>query len=77
MSFNGNGEMTGTHWIDESGYLEEPIVLTDTLDVGRADDGVVSWMIEHHPQIGATTTCRCRSLPNATISCSTTFKRAR
>lgn len=52
VAFNGNGEMTGTHWIQESGYLEEPIVLTDTLDVGRADDGVVSWQIEHHPQIG-------------------------
>ena len=52
LSFNGNGEMTGTHWIEESGYLEEPIVLTDTLDVGRAADGVVSWMIEHHPLIG-------------------------
>ena len=44
--------MTGTHWIEESGYLEEPVVLTDTLDVGRAADGVVSWMIEHHPAVG-------------------------
>ncbi len=54
LAFNGNGEMTGTHWIGESGYLEEPIVLTDTLDVGRADDGVVSWQIRKHPQIGRT-----------------------
>ena len=52
LAFNGNGEMTGTHWIDAAGYLEEPIVLTDTLDVGRADDGVVDWVIEHHPQVG-------------------------
>jgi D-aminopeptidase len=52
LSFNGNGEMTGTHWINEAGYLETPIVLTDTLDVGRADDGVISWMIKQHPQIG-------------------------
>lgn len=52
FAFNGNGEMTGTHWIDESGYLEEPIVLTDTLDVGRAADGVVTWVIEHHPAVG-------------------------
>jgi D-aminopeptidase len=52
LAFNGNGEMTGTHWIEESGYLEEPIVLTDTLDVGRAADGVVDWMIAHHPLIG-------------------------
>ncbi len=54
LAFNGNGEMTGTHWIAESGYLEEPIVLTDTLDVGRADDGVVTWMIRRHPAIGRT-----------------------
>lgn len=52
FAFNGNGEMTGTHWIEESGYLEEPVVLTDTLDVGRAADGVVSWVIEHHPHVG-------------------------
>ncbi len=52
FAFNGNGEMTGTHWIEESGYLEEPIVLTDTLDVGRAADGVVSWVIDHHPAVG-------------------------
>lgn len=52
LSFNGNGEMTGTHWVNEAGYLETPIVLTDTLDVGRADDGVISWMIRRHPQVG-------------------------
>ena len=52
FAFNGNGEMTGTHWINEAGYLETPIVLTDTLDVGRADDGVISWMILKYPQIG-------------------------
>jgi len=52
FAFNGNGEMTGTHWINEAGYLETPIVLTDTLDIGRADDGVISWMIAKHPQIG-------------------------
>src|SRR5580698_305496 len=52
FAFNGNGEMTGTHWIEESGYLEEPVVLTSTLDVGRAADGVVSWVIEHHPAVG-------------------------
>lgn len=51
-TLNGNGEMTGSHWVNESGFLEVPIVLTDTLDVGRADDGVVSWLIAHHPQIG-------------------------
>ncbi|MGB8518620.1 MAG: P1 family peptidase [Candidatus Tumulicola sp.] len=52
VAFNGNGELTGTHWIEESGYLEEPVVMTDTLDVGRAADGVVSWVIERHPAVG-------------------------
>ena len=54
VAFNGNGEMTGTHWIQESGYLEEPIVLTDTLDVPRAGDGVISWMLAHYPRVGVT-----------------------
>ncbi len=49
---NGNGEMTGAHWVDQSGFLEVPVVLTNTLNVGRVDDGVVSWMIAKHPQIG-------------------------
>src|ERR1022692_4059232 len=49
---NGNGEMTGTMWVNESGWLEVPIVLTDTLSVGRVDDGVISWMIKQYPQIG-------------------------
>jgi D-aminopeptidase len=49
---NGNGEMTGTIWVNESGFLEVPILLTDTLSVGRVDDGVVSWMMQRYPQIG-------------------------
>lgn len=52
VAFNGNGEMTGTHWVNEAGFLETPIVLTDTLDIGRADDGVISWMMQRHPEIG-------------------------
>ncbi len=54
VSLNGNGEMTGTHWVNEAGYLETPIVLTDTLDIGRADDGVIEWMIHKYPHIGVT-----------------------
>lgn len=49
---NGNGEMTGSLWVNEAGFLETPIVVTDSLSVGRVDDGVVSWMIKHNPQIG-------------------------
>jgi D-aminopeptidase len=52
FDLNGNGELTGAHWIGQSGFLETPIVLTDTLDVGRADDGVIDWMEEHYPMIG-------------------------
>ncbi|MFN2462038.1 MAG: P1 family peptidase [Candidatus Velthaea sp.] len=51
-ALNGNGEMTGVQWIEQSGFLETPIVLTDTLDVGRADDGVIWWMMQKYPQIG-------------------------
>jgi D-aminopeptidase len=49
---NGNGEMTGAHWVDEAGFLEVPIALTNTLNVGRVDDGVVDWLIAKHPAIG-------------------------
>ncbi|MDP9024821.1 MAG: P1 family peptidase [Candidatus Eremiobacteraeota bacterium] len=52
LAFNGNGEMTGTHWVNTAGYLEVPIVLTNTLNVGLADDGVVDWMIARYPQVG-------------------------
>lgn len=40
---NGNGEMTGTTWIDESGFLEGPILLTNTHSVGVVRDAVVAW----------------------------------
>lgn len=56
IAFNGNGEMTGTHWVNESGFLETPIVLTDTLDIGRADDGQISWLMQKHPEIGRSDT---------------------
>src|ERR1700678_4729192 len=52
FDLNGNGEMTGAHWVDQAGFLETPIVLTNTLNVGRVDDGVVSWLIKKHPDIG-------------------------
>ena len=46
-SGNGNGDMTGTHWIDESGVLETPITITSTLSVGVVRDAVVGWMVKH------------------------------
>jgi len=46
---NGNGEMTGAEWINERGLLEVPIVLTNTLSVGTAYDGVVAYMLKQDP----------------------------
>lgn len=51
---NGTGEMTGLAWIAESGFLEYPIALTNTLNVPRVADGVMSWMIKQYPGIGIT-----------------------
>lgn len=53
-ALNGNGEMTGTTWVNEAGWMEVPVLLTNTLSVGRVDDGVVSWMIEHDSGVGIT-----------------------
>src|SRR5437762_9611621 len=47
FSLNGNGEMTGTNWIEESGFLEGPIVITNTHSVGIARDAVIAWRIKH------------------------------
>jgi D-aminopeptidase len=44
---NGNGDMTGTHWVDESGLLETPILITNTGSVGVVRDAAVAWMVQH------------------------------
>ena len=44
---NGNGDMTGTHWITESGFLETPILITNTSSVGTVRDATLKWMDEH------------------------------
>jgi len=43
FSLNGNGEMTGTAWLDESGFLEGPLMLTNTNSVGVVRDAVTKW----------------------------------
>jgi len=45
-SLNGNGELTGTAWIDESGFLEEPILLTNTHSVGAVYEASIHWRRE-------------------------------
>lgn len=44
---NGNGDMTGTHWITESGFLETPILITNTGNVGTVRDAAWKWMNQH------------------------------
>ena len=46
FSLNGNGEMTGTAWMEESGFLEGPIVVTNTHSVGVARDAVIAWLVK-------------------------------
>lgn len=45
-SLNGNGEMTGTTWITESGFLEGPVMITNTNSVGLVRDAVLKWFIK-------------------------------
>lgn len=44
---NGNGEMTGTAWIEESGFLEGPILITNTHSVGVVRDAVIGWQVKN------------------------------
>jgi D-aminopeptidase len=48
-SLNGNGEMTGTTWVEESGFLEGPIMITNTHSVGVVRDAVVAWRVKQGP----------------------------
>lgn len=45
FSLNGNGEMTGTAWIDESGFLEGPVLITNTHSVGAVHQAAIRWRV--------------------------------
>jgi L-aminopeptidase/D-esterase-like protein len=47
FSQNGNGEMTGTTWVEESGFLEGPVMITNTHSVGVVRDAVIQWRVQH------------------------------
>ena len=49
FSLNGNGEMTGTTWVEESGFLEGPIMITNTHSVGVVRDAVIAWRVKRGP----------------------------
>jgi D-aminopeptidase len=46
-TLNGNGEMTGTTWVEESGFLEGPVMITNTHSVGVVRDAVIQWRVTH------------------------------
>ena len=46
-SLNGNGEMTGTTWVEESGFLDGPVMITNTHSVGVVRDAVIAWRVAH------------------------------
>ncbi len=45
---NGNGELTGTHWMDDSGFLHGPVMITNTNSVGIVRDSTAKWMLENN-----------------------------
>src|SRR5437867_215277 len=47
FSLNGNGEMTGTTWVEESGFMEGPMAITNTHSVGVVRDAIIAWEVQH------------------------------
>jgi L-aminopeptidase/D-esterase-like protein len=53
FSLNGNGEMTGTTWVEESGFMEGPMGITNTHSVGAVRDAIIDWEVKHSLLRGA------------------------
>src|SRR6202041_1330540 len=49
FTLNGNGEMTGTTWLEENGFLRGPVVISKTISVGTVHDAVIAWQIKNVP----------------------------
>jgi len=49
FALNGNGEMTGTTWLDDSGFLDGPVMITNTHSVGVVRDAVIAWRVKKAP----------------------------
>ena len=47
FSQNGNGDMTGTHWLEESGFLDGPVLITNTHSVGVVRDAYLNWLVKN------------------------------
>lgn len=52
-SMNGNGELTGSHWIEETGLLTLPLGITNTHAVGTVHRGIIDWVVAEHPTVAA------------------------
>lgn len=48
FDLNGNGELTGTHWIDDSGFMHGPFMITNTYSVGVVRDALTKWMVRNN-----------------------------
>jgi len=55
FSQNGNGDMTGTHWLKESGFLDGPVLITNTHSVGVVRDAFLGWLVKNHRTPGTNT----------------------
>ena len=55
FSQNGNGDMTGTHWLVESGFLDGPVLITNTHSVGVVRDAFLGWLVKNHRRPGTNT----------------------
>ncbi|SFW84950.1 P1 family peptidase [Amycolatopsis australiensis] len=53
FSLNGNGEMTGTAWLAETGSLSLPVLITNTHAVGPCHRGVIDWVVRERPDVAA------------------------
>ena len=67
FTLNGNGEMTGTTWVEESGFLRGPVMITNTHSVGVVRDAVIEWLVQQGDS--AIATGRCRSSPRPGTAC--------
>ncbi|HYW48175.1 MAG TPA: P1 family peptidase [Bryobacteraceae bacterium] len=52
FSQNGNGDMTGTHWLEESGFLDGPVMITNTHSVGVVRDAYLAWLVKNQRKPG-------------------------
>jgi D-aminopeptidase len=55
FSQNGNGDMTGTHWLEESGFLDGPVMITNTHSVGVVRDSFLAWLVKNNRKPGTNT----------------------